>query len=345
MNIRYILNRLTPSTDEKENSVPAKAASNEVGNSSTIMSLTSYTRFKSSDETKISFGSIKTTWRDTLLKIRPIIETTLIGTGARWITWPLEISFYQASIAKKPFSYFSIYGKNLKWSALPELNKSFIKTGLIQTLLKSSCGPPVLIYVDQYHSGLNTNQKIVFSTILSSILETIFTSRGEYFKVRDILKKQNLDMIPHQANSVFSQPFGRVLAATFVRLVWSGFFTIGAFCKTTEFLETQFPKEAADHPTLVKPVASIIGTFASQWIIKPSVKYQTLVLANPNKPIWETTKEFFISANKMQGAWGRAGQRALMYSLTWFFSEKLKQYHEQDAQENKSSEHKISLRK
>ena len=270
-----------------------------------------------------------------------IIEGTANGTAVRLLTWPLENAFYIAS-QKNKSSYLQIYKNTFKPKTLLELNKSFFRTGLLQTVAKSSTSIGVINYIDHYHSDYTVNQKSLYATALSTPLETLLTSRGEHAKVKDFFKIQPHRGLRNNRSALLSPEFGRVMSATFVRVLWSSLITFGGIYKTAELVQPFF---ANSNSMLVKPTAAFISSFVLQPLIMPIINYQTYVLKDPSAPIAKKTKQFFSEHRLRElpkGAIGRGIHRSAYYGLTFLITEIIKKYRNQS---NSVEEHSLSKKK
>jgi hypothetical protein len=261
-------------------------------------------------------------------------KVILVGTGTgaflRWVTWPFERSFYDASQKNSP-PYLQIYRNNFQPKALLESNKMFMKTGLMQTILKSASNIGVMNYIDYKYPNDTANQKSFRATLWSTPLETLLTSPGELEKVHSFLKKKkNPYSLKNNPSALFSSEFRRAMSATFVRVLWSGIITFSGIYKTTELIQPLFSNQDSAY---AKPTAAFISSFMLQPIIMPIINYQTYILNDTSIPLVKNTKNF-LSEHRLRefckGSFGRGIHRSLYYGLTFLITEQLKHYWESD---------------
>jgi hypothetical protein len=270
---------------------------------------------------------------DAIEKIGVMTEATLIGIFSRWATWPLEKVFYDYSKKNQPHSYQKLILHNFQPKVLLELNKNFLTTGLSQTGLKAFANLAPMAIINKYYPDLSANQKALAATALCTPLETYFTKDAEQLKVIAFRKMQDPTSISINYGTLSKTEIRQVTAATFMRVGWSSLITFEGIYQATELFKTLFPKMSADHPTLVKPIASFFSAFSTQLLIMPVVNFQSYVFThdNTNQSFLTTIKKFHKEhtwKQLVQGGLGRGIHRGLLYGLTFFIDEQMKQYHE-----------------
>ncbi len=253
-----------------------------------------------------------------LEKLVVLFKGTVIGVLGRWVTWPLEKSYYDASQPGNTKSYKEIYWNNMRPSSLYQLNQSFFKTGLAQTIGKSASNMGVINYIEHYHANLSPFKMGMLGAVICTPFETMLTSHGEYLKVHAYLGVNH-------PNHCMPREFARIMLATMPRIFWSSMITFCGIYKTNEIIQPLFP-QSMDEPT-VKAIAAFSATFAVQPVIMPVINFQTYVCKNTTQSFYQLAKSFYQDLSlydKCRGSLGRSINRSLFYGITFFVSETLK---------------------
>jgi hypothetical protein len=274
-------------------------------------------------------SSSTSTMRQYLEKARTLAEGTSIGIIARWITWPLENAYYQATLQSDKPSYPKIYWDLCSFTTLYKLNHIFLTAGLFQTCAKSFTNMGFVAYVDRYYSEYTSLQKGFWSGMYAVVPETLSTSRSEYRKVQEFMKLKTGCQSPIINHGRWSRENGRIVSASLGRSAWSACITFPGIYKTAELLEPLFSDPENQRPA-IKAIAAITFSLAGQPLIMPAINYQTTVLATPDQPLLQSAKQLTeAGANKwVEGSLGRGICQAVRYGISFFLLEKLKEYHD-----------------
>ncbi len=276
------------------------------------------------------------------------LEGTFSGIAVRFIAWPLEKVYYDFSDANNTKSYFELFRANTKPKTLYQLQTHcFKKAGFLQTFGKSFSNLGVISYVENTHPDYTPFQKAALITLISTPLDAIFTTSGEWNKVKYFTSENMQSVKPFNIfniKNILTPDFGRAFGITFARGFWSSIFTYGGIYGTEALIRPYCPENTSN--STIKTLSAVVGAALAQPFIMPAVNLQTHIFKNTSEPTRLSIGTFFkkYPLKKIaRGALGRMAHRSFSYGAGFFITEKLKEYKEKKQDESLDTPRRAKL--
>ncbi len=274
-------------------------------------------------------------WSDSIIAFT---KGTVSGVAIRGITWPIEHIFYQYADPKNQKTYVQLTQETFQIKSLPRLSEAFMKAGTLQTIGKAGANFGTINYVENMHPNLSPINKITMITIISTVLESLTTTSGEWNKVKYFLQSQGQTSLtkaelvnPLCIKTLSSPEFRRAFSSTFVRSLWSGGCLYGGIYGIEHWASPYLSDKMS--PSSIKVASAVAGAVAVQWLIMPFVNYQTYTFQNASLSWQEALKKFLKThqGTLTKGATGRAVHRAMAYGFGFLATEYMKETKREDS--------------
>ncbi len=286
-----------------------------------------------SNQTDISYKKNKTPFEI----VRNVVAGTGAGVAVRYLGMPLEIVFVKRSFHECTKSYRQLFRDHVfNRKELHHLQTEiFTSTCLRPTVYKSLSNFGVITLVESTCPDLSSSKKGGLVVVLSTLLETITTTPGEWRKTLAMedknLKEKQVMFNACRIKNLPDQKYLRCLRATFIRSSWSTIFTYGGIYGLEGRIKSFYPEK--EHNTAIKVFSAVVGSMLPQFIIMPGVNLQTYVFRKPDLPWRESIKQCLTDYKvkkvtdvyKLSKGFGvRTIHRGGTYGLAFLFAEMAK---------------------
>jgi hypothetical protein len=225
--------------------------------------------------------------------VRNVLVGTAAGVAARFLGMPLEVVFTKRSFHECTKSYRQLFRENVfNWEALRHLQTEiFTRTCFRPAVYKSFSNFGVITLVESTWPDLSSSKRGGLVIALSTLLETITTTPGEWNKTISMEGKEKKKGMfnAFRIKSLLDPKYHRCLRATFIRSAWSTVFTYGGVYGLESCIKTLYPQK--EYNTSAKVVSAVFGPMLFQCFIMPGVNLQTYVFRNPDLPWAESIKQ------------------------------------------------------
>lgn len=252
---------------------------------------------------------------------RDLFKGTTLGLCGRFIFFPLE---HLSTVRSQTQLTYAQIWKDTKIYA--ELGKIFGRTTFLPNIAKSLSNMGVVVTVSKYRPDLNKTPIIKGLVVagISSFLEAATNAKGEYERVRQMLKD---DTQPVKSIKFFNKndrkltpEIKRILTATYVRALGCGVMTFCSIFTVADKLNPIYPEWMSS--AVKAGISGAIGGGLAQIPNMPFVNFHAYAVRHIKQSTYDSLKHFMKSPGKFKGFVARFANRSAFYGAT-FFAEKV----------------------